>query len=30
MTDTALIKKLQIKPGMRMPVVNAPADFLAR
>lgn len=30
MTDTALIKKLQIKPGMRLLVLNAPLDFLAR
>ena len=30
MTDTALIKKLQIKPGMRMLVVNAPADYRSR
>ena len=26
MTDTALIKKLQLKPGMRMLFLNAPAD----
>ncbi len=30
MTDTALINKLQIKPGMRLLVLNAPADYRAR
>jgi hypothetical protein len=29
-TDPALIKKLQIKPGMRLLVLNAPADYRAR
>ncbi len=30
MSDSALIKKLQIKPGMRMAIINSPQAYLGR